>query len=104
MFVQNDQPVNWEWKDNIGFGRKCPETSGFMIKNPEIKRNELNLMIPTLNTISSEVSDEFNEILESDLFGNKRKNTRTVGAIQFPASGIKNKPLTEEKVGAIRSN
>ena len=97
VFVQNDQPENWQWKDNIGFGKKSPEMTGFLNEDPKIKKNSNGLRIPTSGTKSSRITNDFNEIVKSDLFGNNWKMNRTVGAIQFPIESNNNKPLTEKE-------
>lgn len=99
-FVQNDEPENWEWKDNISFGKKVPLINGFHLVNPELKSYDNNLMVPTIKTKSSKISSVFNDNIKVDLFGKKWNETRTVGAIQFPFETVKNPPLTEEDVGA----
>jgi len=99
-FVQNDKPENWEWQSNIAFGKKFPAISGFKDEDPRLERDENRLMLPTKLTQSSTISNEFNEVLKSDLFGNGWKNNRTVGAIQFPIKPGKNIPLKQKVVGA----
>lgn len=100
-FIRNDEPENWEWKDNIGFGKTIPLMNGFQLVHPELERYSNALMAPTMKTKSSEISSDFYEELKVDLFGNNWKENRTVGAIQFPFKTVKNLPLNEDDVGAI---
>ncbi len=99
-FVQNDEPENWEWKDNIGFGGTVPSISGFQEVDPELEKHNNGLMVPSNKTKSSKISGEFNEVLKIDLFGSTWNKNRTVGAIQFPFETVRNLPLSEDNVGA----
>lgn len=97
-FVQNDEPENWVWKDNIGYGGENPSISGFQLLNPEFERSDNGLMVPTINTKSSVIVIDLNEEFKIDLFGNKWNALRTVGAIQFPFETTKNPPLSESSL------
>jgi len=98
-FIQNDEPENWEWRDNIGFGKKVPSINGFQMDNPEFESYDYGLMAPSNETKLSHISGHFNEEIKIDLFGNNWKEKRTVGAIQFPIETVKSPPLTENNVG-----
>jgi hypothetical protein len=51
--------------------------------------------LPTQQTPESILSGNFDKTLKTDLIGKEWKKTRTIGAIQFPAKPIENKPLAE---------
>jgi len=92
--IQNDEPVNWTWKNNIAFGKPVPAFEGIQNINPHLKKSDLYL--PTQKTPEVDnISD-----LKADQFGLLKGEKRTVGAIQFPVESTGNLPLTEDMVGA----
>ena len=81
-FVQEDQPENWTWKDNIAFGQSFPKIEGIQNLNPHFFKEELYL--PTDKTPEIKVKSEL----------------RKVGAIQFPINEKTIQPLKAKMVGA----
>lgn len=99
IFVQGDQPEGWKWVDNVAFGKPMlKKIKGIQAKNPHLKFLENGLAVPSKKTLSANQS-VISKYTEVDLFGVKRGEKKTIGAIQFPVNGFGNGPLTEEKVG-----
>lgn len=84
-FIQNDQPENWLWKNNLAFGMAGPKVSeGFFYSNPNLEVMENGMAIPTDKTPDFEVDVVVPDPIRTDLLGAKWKNRRTPGAIQYP--------------------
>jgi len=99
--VQNDQPGNWIWKANLAFGGQTGiSDNGIKNNDPQFEKQNDGLLFPTSKTPKTELPGIINERLSVDLFGEKWKAKRSVGAIQYPMNATRNLPLTEEMVGA----
>ena len=99
-YVQNDQPENWVWKDNIAFGAPVlQEVPGIRTENPALEFQKNKLAFPSAKTPKAECADIKNEKIKSDLFQTKWKKKRSVGAIQFPADRKSSGFLKEDNVG-----
>jgi hypothetical protein len=82
--VQNDQPDNWVWKNNIAFGNELQRSfEGFSILDPKLKLLDNGLAVPTKATEQAE---------------NFTKET-TVGAIQYTPGITGTRILDETSVG-----
>lgn len=96
-FVQDDQPENWIWSDNVAFGGlKMTEKEGIQVKNPKLDVQDNGMALPTKETPSSKFE---NELTKNDLFNKKRGNKPTAGAIQFPVKINSACYPTEKTVG-----
>jgi poly(beta-D-mannuronate) lyase len=98
--IQNDLPLNWTWQDNIAFGGEVNlKTEGMVYDNPHLQFEENKIAWPTDNTPTASFSSN---LLKTDLLGQSRKATTTIGAIQFPAADFK--ILSAENVGPKANN
>jgi len=101
-YVQNDQPENWVWKDNFAYGAPVlSEIKGIQTINPQLKFQENGLAVPTSETPEIRQLPDVDKEIQFDLFGQKWKINRSVGAIQFPLHTSTFGILTEEKVGPL---
>jgi poly(beta-D-mannuronate) lyase len=99
-YVQNDQPENWVWTDNIAFGAPVIQgVPGIRTENPKLKFRGNKLAFPSAKTLQTECAGLENEKIKYDLFQTEWKKKRSVGAIQFPADRRNYKFLTERTVG-----
>ena len=101
-YIQDDQPENWTWEDNVAFGATTRmNMTGISEINPHLDIQESGLAYPTDETpfVNSDLYK--NELLNADLLGQERKDNRTLGAIQFPVRDKKMGILTEEMVGPV---
>ncbi|MDB4583640.1 polysaccharide lyase 6 family protein [Draconibacterium sp.] len=96
-FVQDDQPENWTWSDNVAFGGlKMTEKEGIQVINPKLDVQDNGMALPTKETPSSKFESE---LTKNDLFNKKRGNKLTAGAIKFPVKINSACYPTEETVG-----
>ena len=101
-FVQNDQPENWVWEDNFAYGAPVLiEIKGIQTLNPHLKFQENGLAVPTSKTPEILKLPEVDKEIQFDLFGQKWKINRSVGAVQFPLQSTTFDVLSEEKVGPL---
>lgn len=101
-FVQNDQPENWIWEGNISYGAPVlKEIKGIQKVDPQLKFQENGLAVPTSETPEIHQISDYEKEIQFDLFGQKWKINRSVGAIQFPLQTATFGVLTEEKVGPL---
>lgn len=99
-YVQNDEPENWQWQNNIAFGAPVmANIPGILTANPELSFNPDKIGFPTAGTPSSTFPADAREEIKTDLFGNPWNNPRTLGAIQYPAKTESAGYLTELLVG-----
>jgi len=101
-YIQNDQPENWIWEGNIAYGAPVfKEIKGFQTVNPQLKFQENGLAVPTSETPEIHQFPDDDKEIQFDLFGQKWKINRSVGAIQFPLQTATFSVLTEAKVGPL---
>jgi poly(beta-D-mannuronate) lyase len=101
-YVQNDQPENWIWEGNIAYGAPVlKRLKGFQTVNPQLKFQENGLAVPTSKTPEISQIPDADKKIQFDLFGQKWKINRSVGAVQFPLQTATFGVLTEEKVGPL---
>ena len=99
-YVQNDQPENWTWTGNIAWGAPVSkDIKGIQTVNPQLKSQDNGLAVPTSKTPKIQQSVVDDRQIQFDLFGQKWKTKRSVGAIQFPVANGTSGFLTEEHVG-----
>ena len=67
--ITYDQPVNWEWKDNVAYGKQTPNVDGFKSANPNLKKCDCGLLMPTKQTPVAKLSGEFDKNIKFDLLG-----------------------------------
>jgi poly(beta-D-mannuronate) lyase len=101
-YIQNDQPENWIWEGNIAYGASVlKEIKGFQTVDPQLKFQENGLAVPTSETPEIRQLPDADKEIQFDLFGQKWKINRSVGAILFPIQTATFGVLTEEKVGPL---
>ena len=101
-YIQNDQPENWIWEGNIAYGASVlKEIKGIQTVNPQLKFQENGLAVPTSKTHEIHQLPDADKEIQFDLFGQKWKINRSVGAVQFPLQTATFGALTEEKVGPL---
>ncbi len=99
-FIQDDQPENWTWADNILYGETAKmNLKGIREINPHLDLQDNGLAYPTGETPSVNSEMYKNEWLDADLLGQGRRDYKTLGAIQYPVRDKKMGFLTEEMVG-----
>lgn len=99
-YVQNDEPENWQWQNNIAFGAPVmANIPGILTANPELSFNSDKIGLPTAATPSSTFPADVREEIKTDLFGSPWNNPRTLGAIQYPVKADAVGFLTENLVG-----
>ncbi len=99
-FVQDDQPEGWVWVDNVVKGDLgSPPCEGIVTGDPQLAIVDKNVALPTKDTPMSKHTLNDVNALSGDLFGNPRKNVRTIGCVQFPVERQDKGPLTEKQVG-----
>ncbi len=101
QFVQNDQPENWKWQDNIAFGGSADNIAeGILNQNPNLDLDENHIAWPTSSTPQSKFTNEWSG---TDLLGKIRNTKTTVGAIQLSSERKITRVLTEGMVGPEKS-
>jgi len=98
--IQEDQPRNWAWEENVLFGDAgMMINEGIRVVNPQLDIQDNGLAFPTEDTPStSREMDKF-WFLDTDLLGQKRVDPKTLGAIQYPVEDRKMGFLPEKMVG-----
>jgi poly(beta-D-mannuronate) lyase len=97
-FVQGDEPVRWDWVDNLAFKKGDPPViDGIRITDPHLKFKRKQLAIPSRRTLVVDILDQGK--VTKDRSGNQLNGIKTTGAIQFPAKSWKKVLLTEQMVG-----
>ncbi|GJM29386.1 MAG: lyase [Cyclobacteriaceae bacterium] len=99
-FVQDDQPENWHWQDNIVYGYDTQKTwNGLSVQDPKLKFIKSGLAIPSETTPHRNPPIQSTVVAKTDLLGSTRAGSATLGAIQyFPGLSTVN-ILTEKLVG-----
>jgi poly(beta-D-mannuronate) lyase len=98
--VQDDQPEEWNWVDNIVQGKLgISLTSGIRSQDPHLRFLKNGLAIPTDKTPSAKQLVKDLRWTEVDLFATTRGGRKTTGAVQFPVKSLAAGPLTEKMVG-----
>jgi len=99
-WVQNDQPENWTWEDNIAFGAEVPkDIVGIQNKNTQLEFHKNGLWLPTSKTPKAEHQISVNDERIVDRLNLKWEKKRSLGAIQYPINLSVGEFLTEDKVG-----
>jgi len=99
-FIQDDQPENWTWADNVAFGKTVKNlTDGIQSVNPQLEIQYERLAYPTKDTPSVNREKYKIGLLEADLLGQKREDHKTLGAIQYSVKDRNIGYLTQEMVG-----
>jgi len=99
-FIQDDQPENWIWADNVAFGETVKNlTDGIQSVNPQLQIQNEQLAHPTKDTPSVNREKYKIGLLASDLLGQKRGDQKTLGAIQYSVKDRNLGYLTLEMVG-----
>jgi hypothetical protein len=77
------------------------EINGIQTLNPHLIFHENGLAVPTSKTPEILQLPEVDKEIQFDLFGQKWKINRSVGAVQFPLKPTTFYFLSEEKVGPL---
>ncbi|WP_020533256.1 polysaccharide lyase 6 family protein [Flexithrix dorotheae] len=97
--VQDDEPENFIWSNNLVFGKPQPLAKGFFEADPVLEFQNNHIGLPTQKTPSFQLEIPEKEFYTIDLLGQQRGMNKTVGAIQFPVDSLGFKPVSEKETG-----
>ena len=84
VFVQNDQPIDWKWNENIFYGNPNQEAfPGLIVKDPAFVFSNQEIVLPSEQTPFSTALPDVDKYLSTDLLNSTRGEKKTLGAIQF---------------------
>ena len=100
VFVQNDEPKGWLWRDNLAFGNDAQVAfEGLEIKDPKLEFVRDGLGVPTIGTPKMKDPMQVTDLINVDVLGSPRDERSTIGAIQYPADMTQLEIRREHSVG-----